>query len=126
VKFFQHHIGDYLVATGHLTLVEHGAYHQLLGKYYSEEKSLPADVSEVCRLIGARSKDERAAVNTVLHEFFTLQDGRWHNKRADAEIKKFNSFVEKQRANGLASAAARKRTLDSTVVDIAQKLRMPK
>jgi uncharacterized protein YdaU (DUF1376 family) len=89
VNYFELHLGDYAEATQHLTLVEDGVYGRLLRKYYATEKPLPTDVGAVQRLIGAKSKEERAAVQSVLDDFFDLRDDGWHNKRADEEIAAF-------------------------------------
>lgn len=86
MNFYKHHIGDYAQATAHLSFVEDAAYSRMLRKYYAEESALPADVKAVQRLVGARTREERAAVETVLHEFFELREDGWHNKRADAEL----------------------------------------
>lgn len=86
MNFYKHHIGDYAQATAHLSFVEDAAYSRMLRKYYAEEKPLPADTKAVQRLVAARTKEEREAVETVLQEFFTLQADGWHNKRADAEL----------------------------------------
>jgi uncharacterized protein YdaU (DUF1376 family) len=89
MNYFELHIGDYAEATAHLTFVEDAAYARMLRKYYSTEKPLPADLKQVQRLVGARTKEEREAVDTVLNEFFTLQEDGWHNSRCDAEIARF-------------------------------------
>ena len=89
MNYFELHIGDYAEATAHLTFVEDAAYIRLLRKYYATEKPLPADLKQVQRLVGARSKEEKNAVQAVLEEFFSLQDDGWHNARCDAEIAKF-------------------------------------
>ncbi|MDR2506577.1 MAG: YdaU family protein [Candidatus Accumulibacter sp.] len=86
MNYYEHHIGDYAEATAHLSFVEDAAYSRLIRKYYAIEKPLPADHKAVQRLVGARSKEEREAVSTVLEEFFTLQDDGWHNRRCDEEI----------------------------------------
>jgi len=86
VNFYKHHIGDYDQATRHLSFVEDAAYSRLIRKYYAEEKPLPADVKQVQRLVGARARDEKDAVETVLGEFFVLEPDGWHNKRCDEEI----------------------------------------
>jgi uncharacterized protein YdaU (DUF1376 family) len=88
VNFYKHHIGDYAQATAHLSFVEDAAYSRLIRKYYADERPLPADVKAVQRLVGARSREEREAVGSVLEEFFHLRDDGWHNKRCDAEIAK--------------------------------------
>lgn len=86
MNYFEHHIGDYAEATAHLSILEDGAYSRLLRKVYATERPLPADVDRVQRLIGARTDEERAAVEAVLHEFFDLRDDGWHQERCDKAI----------------------------------------
>lgn len=97
MNFYKHHIGDYAQATGHLSFIEDAAYSRLIRKYYAEEKPLPADVKTICRLIGARTRPECAAVQTVLEEFFVLGADGWHNKRCDAELEKANAQADTNR-----------------------------
>ena len=96
MNFFNHHIGDYRADTSHLTLLEHGVYRQMLDGYYLDETPIPNDMTRLCRKLGARTEEERAAVQTVLHEFFDLDptDNSFHHKRCDAEIAKFHEFKE--------------------------------
>ena len=89
MNYYEHHIGDYAEATSHLTFIEDAAYSRLIRKYYAQEKPLPADLKAVQRLVGARTKEEREAVDTVLNEFFTLDADGWHNGRCDAEIARY-------------------------------------
>lgn len=89
MNYFEHHIGDYAEATSHLSFVEDAAYSRCIRKYYATEKALPADAKAVQRLVGARSKEEKEAVVTVLEEFFELRDDGWHNERCDAEIARY-------------------------------------
>lgn len=86
MNFYKHHIGDYAQATAHLSFAEDAAYSRLLRKYYAEEAPIPAELKVAQRLVGARTREEKDAVETVLEEFFELQDDGWHNKRADEEI----------------------------------------
>lgn len=97
MNYYEHHLGDYAQATAHLSFVEDSAYSRLLRKYYADEKPLPVELRAVQRLVGARSEEEREAVQVVLEEFFTLEEDGWHNKRADAEIARFNLKKEKAR-----------------------------
>jgi len=97
MNFYKHHIGDYAQATAHLSFVEDAAYSRMLRKYYAEEKPLPADLKLVQRLVAARTREEREAVDTVLQEFFSLEPDGWHNKRADAELVKANAQAEANR-----------------------------
>ena len=97
MNFYKHHIGDYAQATSHLSFVEDAAFSRMLRKYYAEEAPLPVDVKAVQRLIGARSRDERNAVQVVLDEFFELHEDGWHNKRADEELAKANAQADTNR-----------------------------
>lgn len=99
MNFYEHHIGDYAQATAHLSFVEDAAYSRLIRKYYAEEKPLPADIRAVQRLVGARSEEEREAVETVLGEFFALEADGWHSKRCDVEIERYREKQDKARAS---------------------------
>lgn len=89
MNYYERHLGDYAKDAGHLSMLEHGAYTLLLDRYYTTEQPIPEDQAHrVCR---ARSKEERAAVDTVLAEFFTLEDGAWFSRRADAEIERYRA-----------------------------------
>jgi len=98
MNYWERHIGDYARDAGHLTMVEHGAYTILLDRYYATEAGIQADQAHrICR---ARTREEKAAVDAVLAEFFTLADGVWRNGRADREIERMRVRVEAARSNG--------------------------
>ena len=97
MNYYPHHIGDYAQATAHLTFVEDAAYCRLLRKCYAEERPLPADLRAVQRLVGARTDEERDAVDVVLREFFVLSSDGWSNKRASSVIAEFSEKSEKAR-----------------------------
>lgn len=99
MNYYEHHIGDYAEATAHLSFVEDAAYSRMIRKYYATEKPLPADIRAIQRLIGARSKEEREAVQVVLDEFFVLQDDGWHQTRCDEDIARYQSKQGKARAS---------------------------
>lgn len=88
MNFYSHHLGDYSKATAHLSMLEDGAYRRMLDFYYSTEKPLPSDKSSLYRVLRARDKDEKSAVDSVLIEFFTLEEDGWHKARCDHEIEK--------------------------------------
>lgn len=67
-------------------MIEHGAYRILLDAYYTREVPLPTDRRACYKLARAKNKDERAAVDYVLEEFFFEQGDGFHNERCDAEI----------------------------------------
>ena len=88
MRKFDHHLGDYASATGHLTIVEDGVYHRLLRHYYMTEEALPGDHMALCRIVRARSRAEKAAVDAVLCEFFYFDDesGTYRQDRCEREI----------------------------------------
>ena len=97
MNYYEHHLGDYVRDTVHLSMLEDAAYRRLLDAYYAREKPLPADVKECCKLARAQSKQEREAVEYVLREFFFLSDAGHTQARADREIARFKDKQEKAR-----------------------------
>lgn len=98
MNYYEHHLGDYAKDTGHLSMLEHGAYRLLLDRYYSTEEGIPA--AQAHRLARARSDEERQAVDVVLDEFFELIEGVWINRRAEEEIAAARVRIDAARANG--------------------------
>lgn len=98
VKFW---ITDYLGDTIGLSIVEHGAYVKLLLVYYKDELPFPNDLDKICKLIGAKGRTERVAIERVLESYFPLYtDGFRHNKRADEEIEAASKRMQKATDNG--------------------------
>jgi len=95
VKYYEHHLGDYMRSAAHLSMLEHGAYRRLLDVYYSTE--LPIQAAQAERLVCARSQDERAAVRAVLTEFFTQDGDGWRHARCDEEIQRYHEKQDKAR-----------------------------
>ncbi len=98
LNYYERHLGDYAKDTAHLSMLEHGAYGLLLDRYYGTEQGIPAD--QVHRIARARTKEERAAVDVVLSEFFKLKDGVWINGRAEEEINKIRNKIKAAQENG--------------------------
>lgn len=84
-------------------MIEHGAYRILLDAYYTREVPLPTDRRACYKLARAQSKDERAAVDYVIEEFFIVQETGIHHARCDAEIFRFKD----KQAKAKRSAEAR-------------------
>ena len=103
VNYYEHHLGDFMRDTAHLTMVEECAYRRMLDSYYIRERSLPRDVRDCCKLARATTKLERDAVAYVLREFFELREDGYHQGRADREIARFSD----KRTKAKASAEAR-------------------
>jgi uncharacterized protein YdaU (DUF1376 family) len=89
MHYFPFHIGDYRAATAHLSNEEDLAYHRLLHVYYDTELPIPLDLEPLAR----RLRVPRAAIETVLADFFILTEAGWTNSRADTEIAKYQSFT---------------------------------
>lgn len=106
MNYYERHLGDYSKDTAHLTMIEHGAYGLLLDRYYGTEAGIPAD--QVHRIARARTKEEKAAVDVVLAEFFQLIDGVWINKRAEEEIAKAHVKINAAKENGKKGGRPRK------------------
>jgi hypothetical protein len=62
----------------------------------------------VHRFAGARTPDERAAVDTVLRDFFHLDGDVYRHHRCDAEIERAYVRIEAARSNGLKGGRPRK------------------
>ena len=100
MHFYKHNIGDYRRDTSHLSLIEHGAYRQLLDTYYLHEQPIPDDDEQVCRRLSARTEAERQAVLDMLREFFTRTPDGWIHSRCNAEIAEYHAKADLARANG--------------------------
>lgn len=99
MNYYEHHLGDFMRDTAHLTMVEECAYRRLLDAYYIRERALPGDLRECCKLARATSKPERDAVAYVLREFFELREDGHHQGRADKEIARFQDKQRKAKAS---------------------------
>ena len=91
MNFYKHFLGDYARDTAHLSMLEHAAYRLLLDHYYATERKLPmpAQCERICR---ATSNEEKAAVRSVLAQFF--KNGV--NERAEKEIKNIKDYGDAQ------------------------------
>ena len=98
MNYYERHIGDYMRDTAHLTMLEHGAYTLLMDRYYATEAGIPADQAH--RLARARTREEKAAVDAVLQEFFALVDGVWTKRRIEQEIEKAQAKINAAKENG--------------------------
>ena len=97
MKYYKRWIGDYQRDTGHLTMAEHGAFTLMLDVHYATGRSLPRDKEALYRLLRAITKDEQAAVEAVLAQFWTQTDDGWVNDRAAKEITRSSRLAETNR-----------------------------
>lgn len=106
MKYYSRHIGDYNNDCGHLSLIEHGVYVRLMDLYYLKESGIPDD--QKYRWLGARSDEERAAVDSVLSEFFVREGDVWVQTRCAREIEAHHARGEMARSNGKFGGRPRK------------------
>lgn len=99
MNYYSHHIGDYRRDTGHLSLLEHGVYRQLLDMYYLSETKIPEETESVYRRLCARTEEEKKAVDAMLFEFFINSKG-WIHKRCDLVIAEYQGKAGRARENG--------------------------
>ena len=106
-----------------LSMAQMGAYDRLLDYYYEEERPLPSDIDECCRIAGAASKQDRVDVQKVLGKFFTLRDDGYSQERADAELliglKKIDAAKSNGKAGGRPKGSKQKPTGLPTGLDAA-------
>jgi uncharacterized protein YdaU (DUF1376 family) len=109
MNYYPRYMGDYSRDTGHLSLIEHGAYTVLLDHYYAKGAPLPASVDALARICRAMTSAEQEAVKSVAEEFFPIgADGLRHNARADTEIADWNAYCARQRELSLLGVKARR------------------
>lgn len=97
MNYYEHHLGDWAAATGHLTWDEDMAYTRLLRAYYHSEQ--PIQQGQQYRLARATTPAQRRAVDAVIAEFFELIEGHLHQKRADEEIARYQDKQRKAKAS---------------------------
>jgi len=89
LNYYERHLGDYAKDTLGLSMLEHGAYNLLIDRCYAKEEGIPQD--KIYKVALARTKEERAAVDSVLQEFFKLENGVWNKNRITEEIFAYKS-----------------------------------
>ncbi len=116
MHYYQFNIGDYVSHTAHLTNDEDLTYRRLLDLYYQTEKSF--DVTDLPK-VARKVKSNEETVMLILHEFFefNIDDNSWHNKRADSEIKAYQSKADSARkANQIRWGSERHLKSDTTQI----------
>ncbi|MBP8145965.1 MAG: YdaU family protein [Inhella sp.] len=98
MNWYEHHIKDYDSATAHLSWDEDMAYTRMLRWYYRQERPLPPDLVDVCRLVRAATDLQRQAVEQVLREFFVLQADGYHQGRADEVLAAYQAGEPERQA----------------------------
>ena len=109
MNYYEHHLGDFMRDTAHLTMLEEGAYRRLLDLYYIREQALPDDRPMLYRLTRAHTSADRKAIDAVIVFFFFPKSGFLHQRRVDFEIARFQDKREKAKASSILGVRARQR-----------------
>ena len=96
MNYYPFHVGDYVLATRHLGLLEDLCYRRLLDLAYTSEAPIEDAPERVSRLIGMREHSD--IVSDILSEFFLKSDAGWTHKRAEKEIKKYHAKAARAHA----------------------------
>jgi uncharacterized protein YdaU (DUF1376 family) len=96
--WFAFYLDDYERKTSHLSMLEHGAYGTAIRRYYMVGGPLPANAEQLHRVCRAIAPEEKAALDSVMAQYFHLEADGWHHDRCDEEIAKSREISEK-RAN---------------------------
>jgi len=96
VHFYEFNIKSYHAETAHLTELEDLAYRRLLDFYYDTQQPIPNNIPLLTRRLRLGSE----FIESVLQEFFLLQEDGWHNEHCDEKIAKYCAFIERQKTNG--------------------------
>ena len=101
LAYFPMYPDDFEADTAHLTLAEDGAYNRLLRLCWRTPGcSIPAEKEWIYRRLRALSDDDRAVIDTVLDEFFTIESGRCSNARLTKEWVAANEAYERRKNAG--------------------------
>lgn len=93
MHYYKRNLGDYAKKAGRLTMLEHGAYNQLLDAIYDREE-FPT-LEQALDWTWARDESEITAVKFVLSKFFEAQeDGRYVQNRIKEELEAYKSKAE--------------------------------
>lgn len=106
MKFWKRWIADYRGKTQGLSLAEIGAYDILLDEYYAHERPLPPAKEALYRICGAFTKDEQAAVDSVVRRFFHESPDGLRNKKCDEYIADQEKYLQAQSERGKRGAAS--------------------
>jgi uncharacterized protein YdaU (DUF1376 family) len=92
VHYYKRNLGDYAKKAGRLSMLQHGSYTLLIDACYDREQFPTRE--EAIDWTWASSTAEIEAVDFVLSKFFTLEDGRYVQKRIQEEIAAYHETSE--------------------------------
>lgn len=100
MHYYQFNIADYRKDTTHLSMLEHGAYRQLLDWHYLDQSPIPLETEVVFRRLSARTEDEQKAILIVLKELFVCTENGYIQHRVMREIEQYEAKANRARDNG--------------------------
>jgi uncharacterized protein YdaU (DUF1376 family) len=109
MHYYKRNLGDYAKKAGRLSMLQHGSYTLLIDACYDREQ-FPTR-AEAIDWTWASSTAEIEAVDFVLSKFFTLEDGRYVQKRIQEEITAFHATSETNKRIAEEREARRKEAL---------------
>jgi uncharacterized protein YdaU (DUF1376 family) len=101
MHYFEHNIKDYRADAFTLTMIQHGAYRQLIDQYYLNEKPLTLDLEVLCADLLVRGEDEKKAIVFILGKFFSKTEDGYVHKRCNTVIQAFKEKSDKNRNNAV-------------------------
>lgn len=115
MHYFEYNIKDYRADAFQLTLIQHGAYKQLIDQYYLNEKPLSLNIDDLCYELLIRGDDEKKAIVFVLEKFFHKTEVGYVHKRCDAVIQKYKAKSNQSR-NAVNTRWAKEKGKDTDVI----------
>jgi uncharacterized protein YdaU (DUF1376 family) len=115
MHYFEYNIKDYRADAFQLTLIQHGAYKQLIDQYYLNEKPLTLNIDDLCYELLIRGDDEKKAIVFILEKFFDKTEDGYAHKRCDVVIKKYKAKSNQSR-NAVNTRWAKEKGKDTDVI----------
>lgn len=107
MHWYKKNIGDYAKKAARLSMLQHGAYNQLMDACYDREQFPTRD--QAIEWVWASSAEEIAAVDFVLSRFFTLENGVYLQQRIQDEVDQYLKRAEVNKRIALEREANRKK-----------------
>jgi uncharacterized protein YdaU (DUF1376 family) len=121
MNYYRRNLGDYARDTKHLSMLEHGAFNQLLDTLYATETPLPDNEKLLWKICSASTKRERNAVKSVLSQFFFRKPSGFSNKRFERELKHLKSRAKVAKQNGSKGGRPRKQKANAKLNETHEK-----
>jgi len=115
MHYFQYNIKDYRADAFQLTLIQHGAYKQLIDQYYLNESPLSLDLEVLFYDLLIRGDDEKKAIVFILEKFFDKTEVGYVHKRCNTVIQKYKAKSDQSR-NAVNTRWAKEKGKDTDVI----------